>query len=246
MEKLVIETTAVESSSSTFTSISGQVDSLHGSVSGYDTSTSVSTSAPVSFDVDVSSLKDKIATNMQICAKRIKNISLAVEEVAKTHSSLQVSLETKAPHYLTESEDETGDSTSTTAGTYAASAGAGAAGAGAGAGSGSGSGSTTKKASDTKKDKKGPVETELTDVGYVYADTANLTKESLDLFSNANFEYDANGYAKIGDRYVVACDYTIGNIGDVIRFTQTTGEIIECVIGINTFSKRGICSCYSY
>lgn len=43
--------------------------------------------------------------------------------------------------------------------------------------------------------------------------------------------YDANGFGKIGDRYVIACTPTFGKIGDEIDFVLANGRVIQGVMG---------------
>lgn len=47
----------------------------------------------------------------------------------------------------------------------------------------------------------------------------------------AGMNFDEEGFAKIGDRYVVATTTTFGNVGDFIDVYQEDGTIIKCVIG---------------
>ena len=47
----------------------------------------------------------------------------------------------------------------------------------------------------------------------------------------AGMNFDSEGFAKIGDRYVVATTTTFGNVGDFIDVYQEDGTIIKCVIG---------------
>ena len=47
----------------------------------------------------------------------------------------------------------------------------------------------------------------------------------------AGMIFDEEGFAKIGDRYVVATTTTFGNVGDFIDVYQEDGTIIKCVIG---------------
>lgn len=234
--KFELNTEPVESSSSEFEKIGNQVDSLSGQVSGYQ-SDHISYScrfgyAPWTAEID--SAKGTISQNMETVSKRINNIAKALKAVVDNHSKLQATMQftdlEARDNPRTDEEDE---------GHNHGVDGAGSVAAGAGAAGASGSGSSSKKSGKTtKEDKKGPVETELTDVGYVYPDKENLTEESKEIFNSASFRYDEDGYARLGDRFVVACDYSIGNIGDVLRFTQKTGEVIECVIGINTYSEK--------
>ena len=47
----------------------------------------------------------------------------------------------------------------------------------------------------------------------------------------AGMNFDDEGFAKIGDRYVIACTTTFGNVGDFIDVYQEDGTVIKCVIG---------------
>lgn len=47
----------------------------------------------------------------------------------------------------------------------------------------------------------------------------------------AGMVFDEEGFAKIGDRYVVATTTTFGNVGDYIDVYQEDGTIIKCIIG---------------
>lgn len=47
----------------------------------------------------------------------------------------------------------------------------------------------------------------------------------------AGMTFDEEGFAKIGDRYVVATTTTFGNVGDYIDVYQEDGTIIKCIIG---------------
>ena len=79
------------------------------------------------------------------------------------------------------------------------------------------------------------VTTELKYVNYAYINSDKLTDKSKELFNDATFNYDSNtGYALVDGKYVIACDSTVGEVGDIIKFTQKDGNIVECVVGTNT------------
>lgn len=44
-------------------------------------------------------------------------------------------------------------------------------------------------------------------------------------------KYDKDGFARIGDRYVIACTNTFGNVGDYVDFYQSDGSVIKGIIG---------------
>lgn len=79
------------------------------------------------------------------------------------------------------------------------------------------------------------VTTELKYVNYAYINSDKVTDKSKELFNDATFNYDSNtGYALVDGKYVIACDSTVGEVGDIIKFTQKDGTIVECVVGTNT------------
>lgn len=47
----------------------------------------------------------------------------------------------------------------------------------------------------------------------------------------AGMNFDEDGFAKIGDRYVVATTTTFGKVGDYIDVYQEDGTVIKCIIG---------------
>ena len=51
------------------------------------------------------------------------------------------------------------------------------------------------------------------------------------LRETAGMNFDKEGFARIGDRYVVATTTTFGNVGDYIDVVQSDGTIIKCIIG---------------
>lgn len=47
----------------------------------------------------------------------------------------------------------------------------------------------------------------------------------------STFTWDAEGFGKVGDRYLVACSTKFGNSGELIDFTLEDGTVIPCIIG---------------
>ena len=47
----------------------------------------------------------------------------------------------------------------------------------------------------------------------------------------AGMNFDEEGFGKIGDRYVIACTTTFGNVGDFIDVYMEDGTVLKCVIG---------------
>ncbi len=57
------------------------------------------------------------------------------------------------------------------------------------------------------------------------------TSRQYDLRDKAGEKYDSEGFARIGDRYVVATTTTYGNVGDYIDIYQDDGTVIKAIIG---------------
>lgn len=238
MSVFMLETEAVSSAASSINSLANEVSNLSSSVSGYDTA--------CEDGFDFAGAKSVIASNLEACATKIQNTSKLMENVVNSHTQLQNSLVFEDPNKAKSSEEDTNGKNGSQnddnnyydgGGTYDSG------------GSWNGGGSAVAlaaqseeeeedKEDDKKEDKTGEVKTKLEKVGYAYADEDNLDDDSKELFKDKEFEYDEDGYAKIGDRYVIACDESVGNIGDVVRFTQKEGDPIECVIGVNTHSDK--------
>ena len=51
------------------------------------------------------------------------------------------------------------------------------------------------------------------------------------LRADAGENYDAEGFAIIEGRYVIACTEAFGGVGDYVDFQLDTGLILNCIIG---------------
>lgn len=51
------------------------------------------------------------------------------------------------------------------------------------------------------------------------------------LIEAAGMNFDEEGFGKIGDRYVIACTTTYGNVGDYVDIVQEDGTVLKCIIG---------------
>lgn len=69
---------------------------------------------------------------------------------------------------------------------------------------------------------------------YSYMGWQTITSPSSNQYKlrqEAGMKFDADGFGKIGDRYVIACTTTFGEVGDYIDWTLDNGEVIKSVIG---------------
>lgn len=67
-----------------------------------------------------------------------------------------------------------------------------------------------------------------------------VSEESSKVFMDDDFTYDSNGYAKLGNNYVISCNESVGKVGDQITITSSNGEKINCVIGNTTAASDSI------
>ena len=74
------------------------------------------------------------------------------------------------------------------------------------------------------------------EVGFEVIDKDKLDEKSKKIFESKDFKYK-DGYAMIGNRYVIACDASLAKVGDILRFTQEDGTVIECIVGVVTTSS---------
>ena len=260
MSVLKIETNDLDSAAESISQMTTKVSDIADTVSGHDVSLD---GGVENGDWDFEGVKSKIVSNLEACATKIKNTASALDAVSQSHTKLQNSLKFKDPTAPADdgngNNKPTGNSTGRNAGSSGGSSGSsgGYSGGYSGGHSGGTSGivvPTTPKAKKEKEEKEEKVEQKrvveeeelktvevknnFTKVGYAYADKDNLSEDSKKVFDDGKFKYDDDGYAKIGDRYVIAADPSVGKVGDVIKFTQKDGSVGEAVIGINTSSDK--------
>lgn len=232
MSVFILETDAVTSAADSLSSIESSLESLSSSVSGYDTSQS----GGDSFDFD--GAKSVIAENIKAAAIKVQNTQTIMNSVVDSHTKLQQALTTNED----ESSKSSKSSKSGSSGNYS-SGGYYSGGGYSTAGTASVAGTAAAMAAKKKVEEKEKEKTEIIDVkdkinkvSYVYPNTKKLSEESKTIFND--IKYDDNGYAKLNDYYVISADKSVGNVGDVIKFTKEDGTSETFVIGINTVSDK--------
>lgn len=224
MSVFILETDAVTSAADSLSSIESSLESLSSSVSGYDTSQS----GGDSFDFD--GAKSVIAENIKAASIKVQNTQTIMNNVVDSHTKLQQA--------LTTNEDESsksGSSGNYSSGGYYSGGGYSTAGT-ASVARAAAAMAAKKKAEKKEKTKIIDVKDKINKVSYVYPNTKKLSKESKTIFND--IKYDENGYAKLNDYYVISADKSVGNVGDVIKFTKEDGTSETFVIGINTVSDK--------
>ena len=239
MSVFMIETGNVDSASSSIGKVASQVSDLSSSVSGYDTS--------CEDGFDFASAKNVIASNIEACVTKVKNTASILNTVSQTHTQLQSSLKYKEDESSTNSGGKSGGSSgsSYSGGGYSGGGGGGGYSSGgySSAGSAAAAGTTAAttaalRKNDTTTKKTEEIENNFKEIGYVYIDQEKIDDNSKKIFEHEEFKYDEEGYAKIGDRYVVTVDESVGKVGDVLKFTQEDGTEIEVVVGVTTTGSK--------
>ena len=258
MSLFMLETSAVDSASSSVQSLASQMRAIGSDVSGYDTN--------CEDGFDFSSAKSVIASNIESCAIKLDNIATLLETVSSAHTELQSSMK-----FSPQAESSTSNNSSSSKGGSSSSGGSrGSSSGGSGgyssggasgysyggsggysyggsggysAGLGSAGGAVYVSANSVKEAVKEPVKKsdkattpKLTGVGYASVGK-DLDAESKKLFSSKAFSYD-KGYGKLGNCFVIACDASIAKVNQLLKFTQKDGTVVYGVVGVNTQEKK--------
>lgn len=237
MALFLLDCDIATSSAGDIDSTASEFESLQSEVSGYDTS--------CEDGFDFSSAKSAIASNLEACSIKAKNSSKLINAVVSAHTSLQNKLIYGKKEE--ESQQKSNSSSRSGSGGSGGSSGGGGGYSGGGGGGYSGasgimSGVSSAIASELSSAELGQlseiigkfailINTKVDKVTCSQVDKSKLTDEEKKIFENEKFKYNDDGYAMIGDRYVISCDKSFGNIGDAITFYKKDGTKVECVIG---------------
>ena len=217
MSIFMLETSVLDSASSALSNIASHVLELSNNVSGYDTS--------CEDGFDFASVKNKIASNIEACSTKIQNTASILNSVSQSHTQLQTSLKFEDPT----AKKSTGKSRSSKSYGYYG---------GVYAGAGYLAGAVGASINNDKADKVVKVENNFTNVAYAYVNDDALSGVSKLIFSSEKLKYDENGYARIDNYYVISASTSVGKVGDMIKFTQNDGKIIEAIIGVNSTDEN--------
>ena len=253
MSVFMLETSAVQSAADSLNSVASALEGLSDSINGYDTSQS----GEDSFDFD--GAKSVIAENVKAASIKVKNTQTLMTNVVDSHTKLQSSL--KYGEEASNDSSKKNNSGNNSSGTRSSNGGYSPSGSYSGGYTSGGStrgGSTAiatpttptrreeeqeettkmvgiipvaKDKYETDDSKKKEIATALTGVGLL-AMSKGLTPEENILFErNYKIKYSKEGFAQVGDRYVIACDESYGDVGDMIDLKQKDGSYVKCVIG---------------
>ena len=186
---------------------------------------------------DFAGAKSVIVSNLSNCASRMGNTASTISAVVSEHTGLQSSLTFEKYLNPPEKDDSTQNNDNNN---YNGNYGGGSSSSG-----GSSGGGRRRRASDETylesiltpvvEDKKETTMPEIKKVSYATVKNATLTDDSKKVLLNAS---TADGYIKIGNRHLIACDSTYGKPGDVIRYTGSDGKSFEYIVGVNTTSVQ--------
>ena len=229
MALFVLDTEIVTTGSGSTKSISSQLNDIAGTVAGYD----------VDIDTDESfnfaGARDVIAQNIEACATKVSNSSGYMEAVVTSHTALQQN------EFMSPAEKARMQSQAS-GGKGLESYGGGGYGGGGSYGGGSYGGGGSYNAdnfviadglvTDPAKDRESVL---LSTVACAYLATDQVTLPTIQLLNES--KATSEGYLKIGSRYLIACDKSIANVGDVLSFVKEDGSVVEFVVATTTTSK---------
>ena len=257
MSVFILETDAVSSAADGLSSIASKLEGISDTINGYDTSQSGGD------NFDFEGAKAVIAANVKAASVKVKNTQTLMTSVVDSHTQLQASLKygetgkeadkDKAGTQQRNTNDYSGPSGSSP----------GYSGSPSGSHSGSHSSyvpiTPKTKDKDKKKDKdeekksslvgivpvskdkyvtddskKKEIAKALSGVGLVAINKSLTDTEQKELNDMYDIKYTKEGLAKVGDRYVISCDESYGEVGDMVDLKQKDGSYVKCIIGGKT------------
>ena len=229
MALFVLDTEIVTTGSGSTKSISSQLNDIAGAVASYV----VDTDTEESFNF--AGARDVIAQNIEACATKVSNSSGYMEAVVTSHTALQQN------EFMSPAEKARMQSQAS-GGKGLESYGGGGYGGGGSYGGGSYGGGGSYNAdnfviadglvTDPTKDRESVL---LSTVACAYLATDQVTLPTIQLLNES--KATSEGYLKIGSRYLIACDKSIANVGDVLSFVKEDGSVVEFVVATTTTSK---------
>ena len=255
MAIFMLDTDVVTSAANEIGSLTSKINEVANSINSYDTS--------CEDEFDFSNAKSVLSSNIEACSTKIKNTSVFLENVVSAHTKLQSSMKFDGSDNFSADKKTSSDSSNAnenlssgggnySRGSYSGNPSTGFVSGGAIAGGAAVANLVSEEATDNlekpeeedlEKEKNNnstnglekKVTTEINKVNYAYVNNDIITDKLKKIFDDATFKYDENtGYALVDGKYVIACDSSVGEVGDVIKFTQKDDSVIECVVGVNT------------
>ncbi len=259
MAIFMLDTDVVTSAANEIGSLTSKINEVANSINSYDTS--------CEDEFDFSNAKSVLSSNIEACSTKIKNTSVFLENVVSAHTKLQSSMKFDGSDNFSADKKTSSDSSNAnenlssgggnySRGSYSGNPSTGFVSGGAIAGGAAVANLVSEEATDNlekpeeddlEKEKNNnstnglekKVTTEINKVNYAYVNNDIITDKLKKIFDDATFKYDENtGYALVDGKYVIACDSSVGEVGDVIKFTQKDDSVIECVVGVNTVTDH--------
>ena len=237
MSIFMLETESANSAASSIDGLTKTMNQLASDVSGYDTS---SEDAEITAAFDAA--KSTIANNLDACVIKIANTSSYINTAVSSHTSLQENMK------FMSSEEKAAAEAAKTAKTSTGGSSSGGSYSGGGYTGGGGGGYysapvtptpaiPTPSTTPTETSEEIKEEDKPTDLGYDIVDKEKLDEKSKKIFEDKDFKYK-DGYAMLGERFIIICDSSLAKVGDILKFTQNDGTVIECVVGLVTTSTE--------
>lgn len=184
-------------------------------------------------DFDFQSAKTAIANNVQNATKKIENTSKLIDIVIDSHINLQNRLRFTVPSINSVSKTTTTPTTTSSGANVQQSTQSNSQNSIGLQSNGATTMTTTEIETTNIQGKTIEVPEGLGKIHtYMGWQTiTNTTSNQYKFRETVGMNFDSEGFARVGDRYVIACTSTFGNVGDLVDFKQSDGTVIECVIG---------------
>ena len=256
MSVFMLETSAVQGAADGLNSVVSSLESISDSISGYDTSQSGGDN--FNFDGAKSVIAENVKAASIKVKNTVTVMTNVVESHTKLQESLKYGEEAQAREEETGSKSPTTSGPgsyspgSSSPGSYSpgsSSPGSYSPGSYSPGSSSPGSSSTGNKPDkeetnetigivtipsnkyDTDDDKKKEIAASLSGVSFALLSKL-LPEDKLKEFEKSyKVEYSDDGMAMVGDRYVISCDESYGEVGDMIDLKQKDGSYVKCIIG---------------
>ena len=254
MALFMLDCDSISSTRSVLDSVANELSSIESSVGGYDIN--------CEDGFDFSSAKTAIANNIKACTVKVQNASKVVSAVVSSHTSLQNKLIYKSSSKKSSTKGSGSSSGGSYGGRSSGGgySGGGYSGGGYSGGGYSGGGYSGGMVASGVANVATPVvnsneltpeeiaklrellgdslaieiKTTISEISCAYVDKEKLTDGEKVLFENEKVSSNSDGYMMLGNRYIISCDKSFGEIGDAITFIRKDGTSVDCVIGHTT------------
>ena len=213
-----LDTDSLSTIISSLGNLSSNMSSLSSTVSGYDTSNEDG--------FDFNTLKGSIVSAIDVCSGDISKTAGSIQSVVDEHTRLQEQLSFDPTEEIPGEKEETPKSGNSKKRNNFKSSYYG----GPGVGTKNYNDKNNKNGETPSKYAMKSISEAFVALGFVNINRDLLRGESP--INSGDMKYDQDGFARIGDKYVVSCSSNQYKVGDEFTLEQSNGDKIICVVGV--------------